>query len=234
MTNKIKYKIKSEQNIDMIGGELVKGSIDITHILENTVYNVDEQRTNAIDDNVVLGRGFQGKIVALKNDLSKVAKMIKIKDCTVSKETKEVIFLHLYASEIHIGPQIYGTPFITTDCNYVVFIMDKILPYKPLPQDDAELIQLFTTSFTHHFVPFDFEYAKRDDGQIIFLDFGVCGLYSSYKEALQKAIDNDVFLYKDFLQTHFLNEMKQLGGKSKRKQRRTRKRKQRRHKSRRH
>lgn len=200
----------------MLGGELVKGSIDINAILESTNYNIDEERTNMIDMTLPpVGRGYQGRILALKNDPTKVAKLIKIKNCTLSKETKEVVYLHVYASEINIGPKIYGTPFITTDCSHVVFIMDKIVPYKPLPQDNDEVIELFTKSFQHHFVPFDFEYAKNADGKLIFLDFGVCGLYSSYKEAIQKAIDNDVFLYKDFLTTHFLNELSTGGTKRK-------------------
>jgi len=194
----------------MKGGELVKGSIDITTIIQNTVYEIDEERTNMLG--VIAGRGFQGGIFTLKNDTSKVAKIIKIKNCTLSKETKEVVYLHIYASEIGIGPKTYGTPFITTDCSNVAFIMDKVDIYKPSPQDNHLLIELFTKSFNHHFVPFDFEYAKNIDGQLIFIDFGVCGIYSSYKEAVQKAIDNDLFLYNDFLRNHFLIELEKVGG----------------------
>jgi len=190
------------------GGELVQGSININNVLINTHYNIDEDRTAMLDIDHFINKGFQGKVVGIKGDLSKVAKMMKLKNGVLDKETKENVYLHVYGSNIDVGPKIYGTPFITTDSSHIVFIMDKVVPYKPISSDNAEIIDLFTRAFQYGLVPFDFEHAKDIHGRILFLDFGVCGLYPSYKDAIQNAIENDVFLFYDKdVANHFQREL---------------------------
>ena len=214
----------------MLGGELAKGSINIDPILETLEYSVDTERSALLG--APISRGFQGKIVKMKGDDTKVAKLMKLKqgllptrsDASASlnaslprsdaltapsldKDTKEVVYLHVLGSDLGIGPTLYGSPFIVEDRSHIAFIMDKVVPYVPNNSDNDALISLFTRAFSHGLVPFDFEYAKNRDGHLIFLDFGVCGLYPSYVVGVRIAIDNDVFLYHPVVRDYFENTL---------------------------
>lgn len=227
-----------KQNINMYGGELLgiglKG-LSMREDLPINEYVVDEEKTNILDFNNILGRGYQGIIVSIINEPTKVAKLFKLKiNYNVSDSIKESIIPSYYASTIRIGPKIYDVPFITTDGKFVGFIMEKVIPYVPNENDVNEIIELYKKSIDNNFITYDNEFAKTltEPSRIIFIDFGVSGIYENPEKTLFEAIDNDVFadrgagFYSPIIEKYF-NDLKKGGQniKKKNKKRKTNKRK---------
>ncbi len=206
----------------MYGGELLglglKGLL-MREDLPINDYVVDEEKTNILDFNNILGRGYQGIIVSIINEPTKVAKLFKLKiNYNVSDSIKESIVPSYYASTIRIGPKIYDLPFITTDGKFVGFIMEKVIPYVPNENDVNEIIELYKKSIDNNFITYDNEFAKTitEPSRIIFIDFGVSGIYENPEKTLFEAIDNDVFanrgagFYSPVIEKYF-NDLKKGG-----------------------
>lgn len=217
----------------MRGGELVSNSLSLEDIkkkrfdnesnFENLPtniedYQIDEERTNLMSNKI--GYGNQGVIFELNGEQNTnlLAKAIRLKKkYTITKNIIEDIIPSYYASNIGIGPKIYGIPFITTDGMYAVFIMDKVTTYKPNENDADKIINLFNLSINNNFITFDFEYAKPiNEDRIIFLDFGISGIYESHRDTLKAALFEDVFAntgfgyYNPIVEEYFKNEYKNL------------------------
>ena len=159
-------------------------------------YVVDDEKTNNINFSVIIGKGQQGTVRPLIDDDTKVVKLINLKTPFVASESvKSDIIPAYYASNIGIGPRIYGEPFITTDGNYVGFIMDRIEVYLPVDSDVDEIIQLHDKSVKNNFLTFDSEFGKTitDPPHIVLVDFGIAGFYESIAKTIEAGIDNDLF-----------------------------------------
>ena len=206
----------------MYGGELLgiglKGLL-MREDLPINEYLVDEAKTNILDFNNILGRGYQGIIVSIINEPTKVAKLFKLKILyNVPDLIKESIIPSYYASNIRIGPKIYDVPFITTDGNFVGFIMEKVVPYVPNENDVNEIIELYKKSIDNNFITYDNEFAKTltEPARIIFIDFGVSGIYENPEKTLFEAINNDIFanrgagFYSPIIEKYF-NDLKKGG-----------------------
>jgi hypothetical protein len=214
-------------------GELVRGSLNINDLrrikqegsnelfnnlsLFNTDFNVDPIRTSSIDFSKKIGSGFQGSIYLVSGSDNKVVKLLKLRRVNEVTDNEIVIATSsIYASNIGVGPVIYGSPFITSDGKYVAIIMDKVTIYKPTESDVGEIINLFEKMIENKFMTFDMEYGKTLDGKIVLLDFGVSGFYNSKYETLQSAINNDLFFntgfgyYNKTLEDHFNNLMRKM------------------------
>lgn len=181
-------------------------------------YHVDTIRTSSIDFSKKIGRGYQGFVCLLKDSVDKVVKLLKLKRRN-EVSTNEIIISvsSVYASNIGVGPTIHGAPFITTEGDYIAIIMDKVSMYRPTEGDVQEIILLFEKMIENQFMTFDMEYGKTSSGQIVIVDFGVSGFYPSKYEALQSAVQNDLFAntglgyYHKTLEDHFTQKMLQMG-----------------------
>jgi len=214
-----KYKKRRIYKKRIHGGEMI-GTITLDDLYEQDRdlpidnYTVDEVRTNQIDFDNMIGKGFEGTVRPLIHDNTKVVKLFKLKPpFTVPGYIKESIILSYYASNIGIGPQIYGPPFITTDGKHVAFIMDKVEIYDPSTHDDDEIIQLYERSINNNFFTYDFKFAKTlgEPSRIVLVDFGISGIYRSPQETLESAISEGIFqqikgkFYSKNIEDHFNN-----------------------------
>jgi hypothetical protein len=224
----------------MNGGELMRGlGLNISELrikkLENVEYFgnlplypedyiIDAERTSIIDfSSKPIGRGRQGIVRKVLGREDIVIKLLKIKEPGIRDDLIEDVVPSYYASNINVGPKIYGSPFITVDEKYVAFIMEKVNPYYPNEDDVPEIIDLLQQSIDKHFVSVDHEFAKTLDTQrIILLDLGICSIFNNRTEALIGAIREDAFadvgggrFYSPKIEEYFTKEYNEIrkGGK---------------------
>jgi hypothetical protein len=192
----------------MKGGELVRNSLQLDDLREMKMnnenpllnnlplniedYQIDEVRSEMIDFDNKIGNGYQGYIYPIHNNPEQIVKLHELKKGAITNNEIESIVASIYASNIDVGPIIYGDPFITTDRKYVAIVMEKVSIYHPTYDDIDALIELFNKMVYNNFITFDFEYAKKN-GKIIALDFGVSGIYRSPNDVLMAMFNNDIF-----------------------------------------
>jgi hypothetical protein len=176
-------------------------------------FNVDADRASTINFSKRIGSGRQGIVYALFDADDKVVKVLKLKKPNEVTDNEIMIAtFSVYASNIGVGPVVYGPPFITPDGKYVAIIMDRVTMYSTTEADVDEMIALFENMINNKFMTFDMEYGKKNNGQLVIVDFGVSGFFNSVYDALKSAvIDNDIFVdtgmgnYYRRIEEHFRN-----------------------------
>ena len=213
--NKRIRKSKTRRNSTIYrGGELITHNINDLRELCTTKIADDDYKYSEIYDNKIsklkaLGKGYQGTVYIYGDESeNKVVKLFKLKtENDVPLEVKEAIESSFYASDIKIGPKTYFKPFITKDRKHVAFVMDKI--NEPGVINTEELIDLYTKSIEGRFVTFDFEFGRTNTGNLVFLDFGVSGVYKTPKDALAACLvtleDSGSGYYDQSVEEHFIN-----------------------------
>jgi hypothetical protein len=166
-----------------------------------------------IDFDDTIGKGFQGVVYGLKSHPTKVVKVLKLKCSNVISQriAEEFICPTYYASQIGVGPKVYGIPFVFPDGLHIAVIMDKVCEYTPNQEgnDDDEIIELFETCIRNKFLTYDYFFGKTSNGRIVIVDFGVSHIFKTENDARKDVVDSGLFedagigYYSKHIETHF-------------------------------